>query len=109
MFSEITQLAEKVQEAEKQLPASRDELLKLLAFAKERREADVNKLSSKIHKLSTKNETLARENASLQERVTQLEARVKEHVDQRFKNYIASQQSSSWFRDFERNMMNDPK
>jgi hypothetical protein len=105
MFSEITQLAEKVQEAEFGAAASREELLKVLAFARERREADVTKLTNAIQKVTAKNAALLKENAELEKRAAELEAKVNAHVDQRFKDYVASQQSSSWYKEFERNMM----
>lgn len=109
MAQEVHSLSLQLQAAEAESEVAydqREELHKLLVDMRAQHQIQISQRKSKIQALERKNRALRDKNQAVAGRVSHLQLQVDAVVAESWREHIYAQQSTDWFRDFERKMMN---
>jgi predicted nucleic acid-binding Zn-ribbon protein len=109
MVQEVCSLSQQLQDAEAQSVSAydqRDSLQRTLVDMRARQQIHTSQLKTKVQGLERKNKALREKNEAARRRVAQLQQQVDSIVSESWREHIYAQQSSEWFKDFERKMLN---
>eukprot|EP01122_Echinamoeba_exundans_P011525 TRINITY_DN4610_c0_g1_i1.p1 TRINITY_DN4610_c0_g1~~TRINITY_DN4610_c0_g1_i1.p1 ORF type:complete len:178 (-),score=45.92 TRINITY_DN4610_c0_g1_i1:80-613(-) len=109
MVQEVCTVSQQLQDAEAESASAydqRDSLQRTLVDMKARQQIQTSQAKTKIAALERKNKALREKNDAARRRVAQLQEQVDSIVSESWREHIYAQQSSEWFKDFERKMLN---